>query len=553
MAEPSAADLRVLVCAPIGRDCVLTIELLERGGVDCLACRNLAEVCDRLVEGAGAILVTEEALADPHLDVLAAALANQPAWSDISMLLFAGGQRDEASLRTLRKLEILRNVTLLDRPVRTSAVLSTVHAALRGRRRQYELRDVLVALHAARTQAEEANRLKDEFLATVSHELRTPLNAIMGWVSLLRQACFDKARVASILEIIERNAKSQAQIIADVLDISRMITGRMKLNRTPVSLARVVLDALDTIRPGADAKGVVIHTEIDEGPVVYGDAERLQQVFWNVLSNACKFTPAGGRIDVVLRTEASWSTVRISDSGAGISPEFLPFVFDRFRQADQSFTRAHGGLGLGLAIVKHLVEVHGGDVRAESDGVGTGATFIIRLPMSPVKAMFAREDSSGSGGDVLPAVDFDQRLVLVVDDDESTRELMLTVLTECGARVITVATAREAVEQLDVEPPAAVIADIGMPVEDGLSMLRRIRQRAPADGGSVPTLALSAYARAEDREAALAAGFDDFLIKPAIPGDVVRRLAEMIGATSAAPRQAAPRKTARRRPAVTRP
>lgn len=548
MAEPSAADLRVLVCAPIGRDSALTIELLERSAMSCRACGDLAEVCDRLAEGAGAILLTEEALTDPRLDLLAAALAGQPAWSDIPVLLFAGGDRDEASLRTLRKLEILRNVTLLDRPVRTSAVITTVQAALRGRRRQYELRDVLLALHVARTQAEEANRLKDEFLATVSHELRTPLNAIMGWVSLLRQARFDKDRVANILEIIERNAKSQAQIIADVLDISRMITGRMKLDRTPVSLARVVLDALDTIRPGAETKGVVIHTEIDEGAVVCGDAERLQQVFWNVLSNACKFTPAGGRIDVVLGTEASWSIVEISDSGGGISPEFLPFVFDRFRQADQSSTRSHGGLGLGLAIVKHLVEVHGGEVRAHSDGVGTGATFIIRLPMAPVRAASAREEQSDPGSDALPPVEFDQRLVLVVDDDESTRELLWTVLTECGARVVTVASAREAVAQIDLEPPAAIIADLGMPTEDGLSMVRRIRQRRAEHGGAVPILALSAYARNEDRQAALEAGFDDFLIKPAIPGDVVRRLAEMMGATSTAPR----RKPARRRPAATR-
>src|SRR5688572_28649904 len=227
MSTPSPTDLRVLVCAPIGRDSALTIELLERAQIACLSCRSLQEVCDRFGEGAGAILLTEEALGDADLDTLAAALGAQPAWSDVSVLLFAGGNRDEAALRTLRKLEILRNVTLLDRPVRMSAVITTVQAALRGRHRQYELRDVLVALHKARADAEEANRLKDEFLATVSHELRTPLNAIMGWVSLLRQARFDKDRVANILEIIERNAKSQAQIIADVLDISRMITGRM--------------------------------------------------------------------------------------------------------------------------------------------------------------------------------------------------------------------------------------------------------------------------------------------------------------------------------------
>ncbi len=534
MSAPNPSELRVLVCAPIGRDSALTMALLERASITCRACASLSEVSEQLGEGAGAILVTEEALADPALDALAAALAAQPAWSDISVLLFAGGQRDEAALRTLRKLEVLRNVTLLDRPARASAVTSTVHAALRGRRRQYELRDVLLALHSARTQAEEANRLKDEFLATVSHELRTPLNAIMGWVSLVRQARFDKNRVASILEIIERNARSQAQIIADVLDISRMITGRMKIGREPVSLARVLFDALDTIRPGAQAKGLTIHTEIDKGPVVDGDPERLQQVFWNVLSNSCKFTPAGGRIDVVLRADAGSATVRITDSGAGIAPDFLPFVFDRFRQADQSFTRAHGGLGLGLAIVKHLVEMHGGEAQAQSGGVGKGATFIIRLPMAPVTSVPARDELSSDGAQ-LPAVEFSGSLVLVVDDDESTRELLETVLTECGARVAAAASAREAVALLDLEVPAAIIADIGMPGEDGLSMLRRIRQRPAEQGGAVPAVALSAYARTEDRHAALGAGFNDFLVKPAIPADVVRRLAEIVGAASAVP------------------
>jgi hypothetical protein len=529
MATPSSTDLRVLVCAPIGRDSQLTTELLQRAGIPCHACRDISEICEQIAEGAGAILLTEEALTDPQLDELAAALAGQAPWSDISVLLFAGSQRDEAALRTLRKLEILRNVTLLDRPVRTSAVISTVQAALRGRRRQYELRDVLVALHAARTQAEEANRLKDEFLATVSHELRTPLNAIMGWVSLLRQARFDPKRVADILEIVERNAKAQAQIIADVLDISRMITGRMKLNHAPVSLARVVSDAIDTIRPGAQAKGIEIKTDVDEGPVAYGDAERLQQVFWNVFSNACKFTPPGGRIAIALTADGAWSTLRVTDTGAGIAPDFLPYVFDRFRQADQSFTRAHGGLGLGLAIAKHLVEMHGGDAMAQSDGVGKGATITIRLPTAPAAALSAPQDGRPQDTSALPAVDFADRLVLVVDDDESTRDLVRTILSECGARVIAVDSARDAVAQLDLEVPSAIVADIGMPDEDGLSMLRRIRARPVRRGATVPAVALSAYARAEDRHAAFAAGFDEFLTKPALPADVVRCVAELIG------------------------
>jgi signal transduction histidine kinase/CheY-like chemotaxis protein len=549
MAAPSQTDLRVLVCAPIGRDSQLTIELLQRSGISCQACRSIPDICEQLAEGAGAILLTEEALTDPQLDELATALANQSPWSDISVLLFGGSQRDETALRTLRKLEILRNVTLLDRPVRTSAVISTVQAALRGRRRQYELRDVLVALHAARTQAEEANRLKDEFLATVSHELRTPLNAIMGWVSLLRQARFDQKRVADILEIVERNARAQAQIIADVLDISRMITGRMKLNRVAVSLARVVADAIDTIRPGAEAKGIEIRTDVDEGPVVYGDPERLQQVFWNVFSNACKFTPPGGRIAISLTADDTWSTVQVSDTGAGISPDFLPYVFDRFRQADQSFTRAHGGLGLGLAIVKHLVEMHGGDAAAQSDGVGKGATITIRLPMAPAAAFSAPADNPPQDASAMPALDFEGRLVLVVDDDESTRDLLRTILAECGARVIAVESAREALSQLDLEAPAAIVADIGMPGEDGLSMLRRIRARAARRGGNVPAVALSAYARAEDRHAALAAGFDDFLIKPAMPADVVRCVAGLIGSDISTPAA----KKGRRRLAAARP
>ena len=529
MNGPSPTDLRVLVCAPIGRDSELTIELLERASIACLACRSLHDVCERLAEGAGAILLTEEVLGDPRLDALAAALAAQPTWSDISLLLFAGGHRDEAALRTLRKLEILRNVTLLDRPVRTSAVISTVQAALRGRRRQYELRDVLLALQKARADAEEANRLKDEFLATVSHELRTPLNAIMGWVSLLRQARFDPARVASVLEIVERNAKAQAQIVSDVLDISRMITGRVRLNQAPVSLSRVVAEALDTIRPAAAAKGVEIRADMDDSGVVQADQERLQQVFWNIFSNACKFTPAGGRIEVLLRNAGSWCTFRVTDTGAGIAPEFLPYVFDRFRQADQSFTRAHGGLGLGLAIVKHLVEMHGGEVTAHSEGVGKGATFEIRLPASAPSRLTAPAISRPAVSDAIPDVDFAGRLLLVVDDDEATRDLLRTVLTERGARVIAVGNAGEALAQLELEVPWAMVADIGMPGEDGLSMIRRIRQRPAVRGGKVPAVALSAYARSEDRQAALTAGFDGFLTKPAMPADVVRAIASIGG------------------------
>jgi signal transduction histidine kinase/CheY-like chemotaxis protein len=520
MTDGSHDTSRVLIFAPIGRDSSLTADLLSRAGITCQVCHSMDDTCIELARGAGAILLTEEALADPRLDDLADALAAQPPWSDISILLFAGTDRSQAALRTLHKLEVLRNVTLLERPIRTAAVITMVRAALRGRQRQYELRDTLVALQRARLEAERANRLKDEFLATVSHELRTPLNAILGWVAMLRQARFERERVAGILEIIERNAKAQAQLIADVLDISRMISGRVKLEVTAVSLAHVICDAVDSVRPGAAARGIELHLDVDEGPIANADPDRLQQVVWNLLSNACKFTPEGGRIDVTLRADRTRATITVADTGIGISPDFLPYVFDRFRQAEQGFTRSHGGLGLGLAIVKHLVEMHGGEVTVRSDGPGKGAAFDVRLPLR--RALIRRPDRSEMPSSELPKVDLSDHFVLVVDDDETTRDLMVTLLSQCGAQARAVGNARDALQEFEAAVPGLVVADIGMPGEDGLSMMRRIRQRSPARGGLVRAIAVSAYARPEDRQAALAAGYDDFLAKPAMPADVVR-------------------------------
>ena len=538
-------ELRVLIFAPVGRDAALTSELLGRVSLPCHVCGSLRELCAEIERGAGAVLLTEESLDDPQLTELTVTLEHQPAWSDVSVLLFAGSHRSQASLRTLRLLEVLRNVTLLDRPVRIAAVVSTVRAALRGRQRQYELRDVLVELHAARDEAERANRLKDEFLATLSHELRTPLNAILGWLSILRHGKADAGHHGKILEIIDRNARAQAQLVNDVLDVSRMVTGRMTLERRSVRITRVILNAIESVKPSADAKTITIVTHIpDDLAPVLGDAERLQQVFWNLLTNAVKFTPADGRIDVRAARAGSHVEVAISDTGIGLSADFLPFAFERFRQGDQSFTRAHGGLGLGLAIVKHLVDMHGGHVLAESEGEGRGATFRVRLPVQGLvtdESPLSINEPLRSHAEATADADFADSLILVVEDDASTRELLTMLLTGCHARVVAAESVSAAMALLEDEIPAAIVADLGMPGEDGLSMMKRIREWPAERGGTVPSLALSAYTRGEDRVRALDAGFNEFLTKPALPDDVVKAVERLLPQSLSKPTHHHPR------------
>jgi signal transduction histidine kinase len=382
MSDRDLIDRRTLVHAPVGRDAVATQELLEQSDLPCHVCADIGSLCAEFERGAGAIILTEEVLDRPGLRQLARTLDQQPAWSDVPVLLFAGGEQSRASLRTLQTLEVLRNLTLLDRPMHRAAVLSTLRAALRARERQYELRDVLTALRAARDEAERANRLKDEFLATLSHELRTPLNAILGWVAMLQNGQAPIARLPHALNVIRRNADLQAQIVGDVLDMSRIITGRMQLAIETLDLGSIIASAVETVRPGAEAKNLSIGMDVDaELPSIHGDGARLQQILWNLLSNAVKFTPPGGRITVGARRGGMGVRIAVADTGAGLDTDFLPYAFDRFRQEDQSFTRTQGGLGLGLAIVKHLVELHGGVVAAFSEGPNTGATFVVELPL----------------------------------------------------------------------------------------------------------------------------------------------------------------------------
>jgi PAS domain S-box-containing protein len=383
-------------------------------------------------------------------------------------------------------------------------------------------------------QSQEVNRLKDEFLATVSHELRTPLTAILGWSRLLRAGKLSAPDFLHAVDIVERNAKTQAQLIDDLLDISRITTGKLQLDIRPVDLVPVIEAATDAVRPLAIAKEIQINILLQLGlSLVLGDPARLQQVVWNLLSNSIKFTPNGGRIEIRLERVNSHVEIKVSDNGQGISQEFLPFLFDRFRQADSTESREHGGLGLGLAIAHHIVEMHGGRIKAESAGKGQGSAFTVRLPLANTSSEPAHSQI------VSPAfrggIPFDSppelkgMRVLVVEDEPDTLELIALVLRSCGVLVVPTAAAKDALEQLDREQFDLLVADIGLPGEDGYELIRKIRERAPNNGGKIPAVALTAYARAEDRVRALRAGYQMHVPKPVEPAEIVTVVSRLAG------------------------
>jgi PAS domain S-box-containing protein len=398
---------------------------------------------------------------------------------------------------------------------------------------------LLGAERAARAEAERASHVKDEFLATLSHELRTPLNAILGWSQILKSGGRDEGDLDEGLRTIERNARAQTQIIEDLLDMSRIISGKVRLDVQRVDLAAVVRGAIETARPAADAKGIRLQSVLDPqaGPVS-GDPNRLQQVFWNLLSNAIKFTARGGRVQVLLGRVNSHLEVTVSDTGEGIGPEFLPHVFDRFRQADATTTRRHGGLGLGLSIVKQLVELHGGTVRVTSGGAGQGTTFTVALPLTVIHPD-SEPESERRHPDARPQdgtrTDFCRRLagltVLVVDDEDDARALIKRLLEQCDATVRTAGSVAEAVELLQALRPDVLVSDIGMPGEDGYSLIKRVRALGPDNGGKVPALALTAYARSEDRMRAVSAGYQMHVAKPVEPAELIMMVASLAGRT----------------------
>ena len=389
---------------------------------------------------------------------------------------------------------------------------------------------------AARTEAERTNRIKDEFVATISHELRTPLTAILGWAQILRRPSVDHDKLDRGLDVIERNARTLTQLVADLLDVGRIVAGKLKLETSPLDLGSVILTAIETIRPLAQAKRVRLVTRvlpIDE-PLL-GDASRIQQIVWNLVSNAIKFTPRDGEIEVRVEARSPWAVITVRDTGEGIAPEFLPHLFERFRQEDASSSRSHGGLGLGLAIVKHLVELHRGHVHATSPGRGQGATFTVELPLASAPA------GSNPGATMRSASAPDAILegirVLLVEDQADTRELVQRVLEESSAEVLTTASANEALRVLEEISADVLVSDIGLPGMDGYAFLRalRMREAASARGRVLPALALTAFARHEDRERAFDAGYTEHLAKPVDPVMLVSAIARLCGRSPTAP------------------
>jgi signal transduction histidine kinase/DNA-binding response OmpR family regulator len=663
-------EKRVLLVAPTARDEEITRSLLAKAGLTCVGCENLNQLVKEVDAGAGAVLLTEEAITGEGIDELLKTLDKQPSWSDLPVVMMMR-QGDQSPVAT-SVLRSLRNVTLLERPATTRSVVSAVQAALRARERQYQIRDQFESIRkgevrarelqqqleiavdaselgtfhcdmpldkivwntrgkahfwlpldvevdfdlfysilhpddrerareaiaacvyggkvydieyrtvspqgeirwvratgrtdykdekpvrfdgttqditdrkrvdeerkqlldierAARVEVERTSRMKDEFLATLSHELRTPLNAILGWTQLLKRDQQDPEMLSEAISVIERNVRVQTQLIEDLLDMSRIISGNVRLDVQRVELSEIINAAMEGVKPTAETKGVRLEKVIDRlvGPVS-GDPGRLQQVLWNLLTNAVKFTPKGGKVRVLAEVMQSHVEISVADTGEGISPDFLPHLFERFSQADGSAKRKHTGLGLGLSIVKNLVELHGGTVRANSRGEGQGATFIIQLPLRVAKSSEGDEHPphlrmSLSGLAVECARPNLRGIkVLVVEDEADATEFVRRFLVECEAVLALAASAAEAQKLLLTFKPDVIVSDIGMPQKDGYEFICDVRKQ----GLTTPAVALSAYARAEDRIRSAQTGYQTHLAKPVEPAELLAVIASLAG------------------------
>ncbi|RPJ84130.1 MAG: response regulator [Acidobacteria bacterium] len=530
--------------------------------------RRYADWClIEVVEDDGRISEVTGAHARPELEPVVTELASLPAalGEAVGLVLRSGEPYLLAKVpptyahsvsKTTQQLELLRALdpeSLMAVPLKARGrILGVIAFVLSGSGRRYEPADLPLAEGIARRAAlaidnarlyrtsQNANRLKDEFLATLSHELRTPLNAVLGWTQLLLTHQLEGDEVDRALQTIRRNADAQAGLISDILDVSSIITGKLRLQVAPLDL-RAVLDAsVAAVKPAADAKHLVLDILADGCPqTMLGDADRLQQVFWNLLSNAVKFTPSGGRVTLTVTRDEDHVRIKVVDTGAGMPASFLPALFERFRQADGSATRSYGGLGLGLAIVRHLTELHGGSVHGHSDGEGLGAVFTVALPVhvSPRQAMIDDGTRATPGRETREEAPprLDGVSALVVDDDPDSLGLVRMTLERLGAKVLEAASADAALGILECEWPDVLLADIAMPGQDGYSLIRGIRQMETAQRRHLAAVAITAYARDVDRHRAIDAGFDSYLAKPASPADVARAVAMLTGRHGVAP------------------
>ncbi|WP_437720082.1 ATP-binding protein [Sorangium sp. So ce861] len=545
---------RVLVLAPVGRDTPLLCQVLGRAGIEAAPCGHVDELARGLLDGAGAALLTEEALSPAAVSPLLAALAAQPSWSDLPVLLLAGAEPlAPRSAQAVAALRSAGNLTVLERPVRELTLVTAVQAALRARRRQIEVRDLVEreraarqAAETARQQVEDASRVKDEFLANVSHELRTPLNAILLWTHQLTRDPPDAQGLARGLLAIERSARAQSRLVEDLLDLARMASGKLTLSLQDADLTQIAEAAVEVVRPAAEARRIRLDAALDAGlGRARVDPERIQQVLWNLLSNAVKFTPPGGQVRLSMRRDGGEVRIEVADTGRGIRPELLPHVFERFRQDDAATQRRHGGLGLGLAICRQLVELHGGTLCADSPGAGLGAVFTVALPVACGAGDRAAWPAASAGAAAPADAEMaasvrplDGVRVLLVEDDIDAREVLVCTLEAQGAEVMAVGSPQAALDALEppaspAERPQVLLSDLGMPGMDGYELLRRLRALEGERGDRpLPAALLTAYARREDRTRALSAGFAAYLAKPVEPSRltaVIERLARQRG------------------------
>jgi signal transduction histidine kinase/CheY-like chemotaxis protein len=498
-------DQRVLVLAPTGRDAALTCSFLEKAGLTARACSDIPAVCEALAGGAAVLMLAEEVLVPAAIQRLSSLLEEQEPWSDLPILLFSGeGATVQTRAPTLRMLEPLGNVVLLDRPVRPTTMLTAVRTALRARGRQYAARE---ALRTERV----AVRERDKFLAMLGHELRNPLSPIFAALDLMERS-EPVGTSSKYLAVIQRQATHLSRIVDDLLDVSRVTSGKIVLQRGPLELTELVRRCLQALGGAIATEKLTLAVTSESGPlVVDGDSVRLEQVVMNLTLNAIKYTQAGGHIQVSFAEEGGAAIVRFRDDGAGIPSETLPHVFDLFMQADQTLDRAKGGLGVGLTLVKSLVELHGGTVRASSDGPGMGSEFVVRLPLSVSDEAIAPPPAVTNGNKSLISGGPAGRHVLIIEDNEDSREMLQSLLEERGHHVDAAVDGPTGVARALELKPEVLLVDIGLPGMNGYGVAKRVRE---ALGQSVFLIALTGYGQPEDRRLALEAGFDRHLTKP---------------------------------------